>query len=261
MRCPKCGYISFDHLENCLKCKKNIKEASDALQGGVFHVVAPVFLNLQAQEEESEEFDLLAEGEVAEDEMMAEEFDIVMEEESAEESGEATILEVGQNEGEEDGSIDFEISLDEGQEAEITIDPGLFDDDAEIEDQIFDNQRDNLSEKGTDDLEIEIPEELVDMSDLAPPEEVKLSGFDSPDDLNSLDIDLDGLDFNLDSGTPAGDGSVESLKEVVSLGDIDFSDTIGSPGGKKSKKSKVMDMDDDLNFDLDLGGLSIHDDI
>ena len=33
MRCPKCGYISFDHLEQCLKCKKNIKAVSDNMHG------------------------------------------------------------------------------------------------------------------------------------------------------------------------------------------------------------------------------------
>ncbi len=25
MRCPKCGYVSFDHLEKCLKCSRDLK--------------------------------------------------------------------------------------------------------------------------------------------------------------------------------------------------------------------------------------------
>jgi hypothetical protein len=24
MRCPKCGYVSFDHLNNCLKCSRDL---------------------------------------------------------------------------------------------------------------------------------------------------------------------------------------------------------------------------------------------
>jgi len=169
MRCPKCGYISFDHLEACLKCKKDISVASEALQGGVLHVTPPIFLNLQPEEDQPEGYGPAAEGEGSEDEVMDADLDILIDAESAEESGEGGILEVGQDEGEESGSIDFEISPDEDQEPEIAIDPGLFDDDVDIEDEVFDNQLDDTSEKSTGDVEIEVPEELVDMSDLAPP--------------------------------------------------------------------------------------------
>jgi len=47
MRCPKCGYISFDHLESCKKCNKNISEASADIDGTVFAVAAPVFLDFE----------------------------------------------------------------------------------------------------------------------------------------------------------------------------------------------------------------------
>jgi len=267
MRCPKCGYISFDHLEVCLKCKKNISTASDALQGGVLNVVSPVFLNLQSQEDQSDEYDLVAEVEGVEDVDMGGEFDIIVEEESQEEGGEETVVGVNQSEGEESDFVDFDISPDEDMGSEIAVDSGLFDDDSEIEDQILENQLDNLSEKDADDLEIEIPEELMDMSDLSAPtpsEEIKPFESDSLNDLDSLSIELDGLDLDLDSDIPASGNSAKSVdieEDILSLGDIDFSDTISGPGEDKSKKSRAMDMDDDLNFDLDLGGLSIHDDI
>lgn len=264
MRCPKCGYISFDRLEACLKCKKDISAASEALQGGVLHVTPPVFLNLQPEEDQSDGHGLAAEGEGFEDEVLDGDLDILIDAESAEGSEEGVVLDMDQYEEEESGSSDFEISSD--KEPEISIDPSLFDNDVDIEDEVFDNQLDNVSEKGTGDFEIEMPEELADMSDLAPPapsEDTKSSSLDSSDDSNSLSIDLDSLDFDLDSDVPAGDKSIESLggeEDVVPLGDIDFSDTISGPGKEKSKKSGTMVMDDDLNFDLDLGGLSIHDD-
>ncbi len=250
MRCPKCGYISFDRLEFCLKCKKDVSAASEALQGGVFHVTPPVFLNLQSEEDRSDEYDLVAEGEGSEDEVVDGELDILIEE-SEEEN--------------ESGSPDLEVSQVEEQETEIAIDPSLFDADVEIEDEIFENQLDSLTEEGTGDFEIEMPEELVDMSDLAPPspsEGTETSDLNFSDDLDSLSIDLDSLEFDLDLDTHGGNESVGSTggEEEVSLGDIDFSDTISGPGEEKQKKPGAMDMDDDLNFDLDLGGLSIHDD-
>lgn len=33
MRCPKCGFISFDHLTSCSKCGKELAEISDQLKG------------------------------------------------------------------------------------------------------------------------------------------------------------------------------------------------------------------------------------
>ena len=61
MRCPKCGYISFDNVEKCLKCKKNIADASSLFQGSVLKVTTPVFLKLVPDEEELEEVERLKE--------------------------------------------------------------------------------------------------------------------------------------------------------------------------------------------------------
>lgn len=49
MRCPKCGYISFDHQEICKKCAKNIGDTVAEVNGTVYEALAPVFLNLGAQ--------------------------------------------------------------------------------------------------------------------------------------------------------------------------------------------------------------------
>lgn len=265
MRCPKCGYISFDHLEKCLKCKKDISAVSETLQGGVMHVASPVFLNLQSQDDQSDDSEFVAEGEGIEVEDADGDFDLIVEEDSVEGGEEEVLLEVDQN-AEEEGFIDFEISSDEDEDSEIAIDSSFFDDE-EVEEQLFDNQLDSLSEEDTDALEMDVPDELLDMSDLAAPslsEDAKSADQDSHDELNSLDLDLDSFDFELDSDLSAGDESLQASdkeEEEISLGDIDFSDTINGPAKEGSKKSGAMDMDQDFDFDLDLDGLSLHEDV
>lgn len=52
MRCPKCGFISFDVVEACVKCGKNISSASQELHGTVAHIPAPAFLRFAYPEPE-----------------------------------------------------------------------------------------------------------------------------------------------------------------------------------------------------------------
>lgn len=44
MRCPRCGYISFDNLVQCKKCKKKISKAENELAGTVYDVAPPSML-------------------------------------------------------------------------------------------------------------------------------------------------------------------------------------------------------------------------
>ena len=46
MRCPKCGYTSFDHLENCKKCNRAIVDLVPGIDGTVYNALAPTFLRL-----------------------------------------------------------------------------------------------------------------------------------------------------------------------------------------------------------------------
>jgi hypothetical protein len=50
MRCPKCGYISFDHQEICRKCNKNIGDIVTEVNGTVCDALAPSFLQLDAKD-------------------------------------------------------------------------------------------------------------------------------------------------------------------------------------------------------------------
>lgn len=49
MRCPKCGYISFDHLETCKKCHKPIGSLTSGMNGTIYDAVPPAFLKLSAE--------------------------------------------------------------------------------------------------------------------------------------------------------------------------------------------------------------------
>ena len=58
MRCPKCGFISFDHLTSCAKCGKDFAEVASELQGTSINVETPMFLSgaLAAYAERQESF-------------------------------------------------------------------------------------------------------------------------------------------------------------------------------------------------------------
>jgi hypothetical protein len=45
MRCPKCGFISFDHLTSCAKCGRDISEVASELQGTSIKIESPMFLS------------------------------------------------------------------------------------------------------------------------------------------------------------------------------------------------------------------------
>ena len=45
MRCPKCSFISFDHLTSCTKCGRDISELAVELQGTSIKTEAPMFLS------------------------------------------------------------------------------------------------------------------------------------------------------------------------------------------------------------------------
>jgi len=52
MRCPKCGYISFDHLESCKKCHKPFGPSGEEINGTTYEAVVPLFLKITREIEE-----------------------------------------------------------------------------------------------------------------------------------------------------------------------------------------------------------------
>lgn len=274
MRCPKCGYISFDLVDECLKCKKNIKSASEVLQGSVLQVPAPSFLKFRGEPKETEENlddysgDLLsADPEFAGDEAEYFENDVDF---SDEDTGEIEIM--ADSFEEDDLKEDVTVSLfedDDSPEGEIEVDLSQFEEISDPEAAFLTGDDDSSPDTDTDEelFEISVPQELNDMSDLDPPELVVEDEITNDLDLDlnidtgPVDLDLDDLNFDLALDDIESDMDIvaEPVEEtVLALDDIDFSETLSTDGGASGDES--MDMDGDLNFDLDLGGLSIHKD-
>lgn len=252
MRCPKCGYISFDHLEKCLKCNKNIEAISDGLFGSTYNIQAPTFLQLhrKQREEPSEQGDLFGEQSSTDvDEYVDEELEILVEEEDSDREEEIGFA--------EDEQIGLELSLEDEQEEDGEI---------EIDFSQFEDTDDH--EVAQHSVAIEMPEELSDISDLSPPGkdiEVDERPSENPMDSDFADLDLGDLDFDsgldgLDEDQANGLGMLEEA--VLTLDEIAFTETLAESSSDTSKKPRDMDMDmdGDLDFDLDLGGLSIHKD-
>jgi len=252
MRCPKCGFISFDYLETCLKCKKNIQSTSEKLHGSVFNVAAPTFLKFTT-EPEAEEFELdeafVDDGDVFGDEEIRDpDLDILIDDDDAEryqtpsDDEEATI---NLAEDDADGGIEFQL--------------GGFDEDADLGG--MDEEEESAPIQA---VNIEVPDELSDMSDLEPPpvlKEVEEDVFQGSE--NDLDLDLD-LDLNLNLGDEELGSVAEEAKSVdladLSLQDLDFDVDEELPSIHKKADERKINLDEDLDFELDLGDLKLDDD-
>lgn len=267
MRCPKCGYISFDHLEKCLKCNKDIKATAVSLFGTTYNIQTPSFLKLprQQQEELSEENNLFQEnpGDGV-DAYVDEELEILVEDEGSDLEGEIRFV---QDQGSGLGAAGKEELEDEG---EIEIDFSQFEDADEPEVNLLheDMPEEEIAESiARTAPAMEIPAELSDMTDLAPPRkplETVRKPAEKTANADLSDLELEDLYFDL--GLDGVDEEQKNKKArakdaVLALDEIDFSDALGENGSSSSKKLGNMDMDEDLDFDLDLGGLSLHKDV
>ncbi len=241
MRCPKCGYISFDHLDSCRKCHKLI--ADTGFKGASYLAVAPVFL-MQSQEVHDSGFD----------EEMVEVLDPDLDLLADESDG------GGRSAGEIVPSDDFEIAFgpDQGDES-LALD----EDDLGIDTSRFADVPINMQAvQATEPVPFVMPEGLADISDLAPPavetaarsdRETSFGGSLSDEELNFDDLDLSfsGEDSDRKASGTAGFGSNDDF-ETLSLDDIDLSGSLGPATAPTSPRAAV---DKDLDFDLDLGTL------
>lgn len=261
MRCPKCGYISFDHLETCLKCKKNIAAAALQLNGTVFNVSAPAFLVLD-QEPAGAEVDEIEGGAYSEPEddgYVDDTLEILVNEREKEDDADFVFVE-------EDGE-DLSFSADGREEEEEEVKGEIEIDFSQFEDSPAktpaDSGEDSTPKEETIAPEIPIPEELGDLSDLSPAAAKESAPVEEPvaedKEKASEDLDLGDLDFDLvlgDLELPEDEKDAIGKAPAMALGDIDFSDTLElekAEGGDAAEKNE----EDDLDFDLDLGGLSL----
>lgn len=263
MRCPKCGYISFDHLNECLKCKKNITSTTSSLGGFVLNIKPPSFLDLESNQSDEG----VAEA-ASDDDFIDNDLDILIKDDEQEVMAEVSL-------DEEMAEIELPESFsmeDEEEDREIEIDLSQFEDASEPEINLSDmsDSSDDQEEVSInldmpeEEIHIEMPEELSDMSDLAPPkkeEQVAAMGSGESGDEDFPDLELDDLNFDLgldDLDTEIPTSPKAEDETVLALDDIEFPDTLAPGGDKKGQAGK--NMDDDLDIELDLGGLSIHKD-
>jgi hypothetical protein len=200
MRCPKCGFISFDHLTSCAKCGKDIAEVASELQGTSIKLETPMFLSAALAgygDREGSFEEISMETEVEEGDVdismeteVEEGVDISMEDEPVEQ-------EAPEMAGAE-ADIDFSFEEDEaqtdsssfGEKVEEAGAPVAFDVDAEVEEEA----RPKAAEKTLEDLdfmgvpdddegglEFDLEDFLEDMDEDKP----KSSGADD------VDLDLD----------------------------------------------------------------------
>lgn len=264
MRCPKCGYISFDHLDECLKCNKNITASTGALGGFVLNIKPPSFLDLQSQESD-EGTEAAALG----DEFVDNDLDILIDEDEQEEVAEISLDDDAMGEIE----LPESISLEDEEDREIEIDLSQFEDASQpeldaAEETASNDDHEEVSinlDMPEEEMTIEMPEELSDMSDLAPPkkdEEIAAMASDESGDADFPDLELDELNFDLgldDLETEMPTASKGKEETVLALDDIEFPETLAPGVDKKGQAGN--NMDDDLDIELDLGGLSIHKDV
>ena len=266
MRCPKCGFISFDNLEKCLKCNKELKDVAGLMHGTVFKVQAPLFLKISTEEEAKgfgEDIEIIGGSQDDEFDLQDPDLEILFDEEAEVADDSSSLrLEKDSSDLEVISSADFDAAKEE-DDGQISIDLGQFRNDRSDEDS---GLEDIFGEEKEEKLSLELPDGLTDISDLAPPSKKitppplekstdrPQSGDDFGFDLD-LDLDLGGLDEKLPERPPVKAKKAENL----SLDAIDLP-TSRPAGASRKGDSDAMNMDEELNFDLDLGGLSIHKD-
>lgn len=221
MRCPKCGYISFDIIDSCVKCGKDISGAANELEGTVASVPAPSFLRIPGSETSEETAGVDVEEPLdlgSEDEG---EMEISLDEESSVETEE------------------FAMDLGAEEEAEAEIDLGEADAGSEDvpEIDLGEEQAEAVetSEAETDFGLDEEPEEeaAIGISDLAPSEETEEEPVEEAG-----------------SQETKGGGGLESL-EVEGI-DLDTAPDVDETGKVAPSVKTGTALDD---FDIDLGDL------
>ncbi len=271
MRCPKCGYMTFDHLENCPKCKKNVSKIASKVVGTTYSAAAPLFLKIPKGEHIEEAKEEFIDFDNAQDDfdVVDPDLDVLVDESEKDDDfsfdGDSSFTGNDFEENSED-NVDFDLDSEEPDDGELDL--GGFEDAFEQE------------EPGSEeDITLDFPDELADISDLSPPEDpaiekendsfpLDLDGEENENDFTpalkdveedfNLDLDLDmdslGDDFTLNlDDDEAEEGNGSSALGELSLDDIGLSEK------EKKKTAPVLDddMDGDLDFNLDLGGLTL----
>lgn len=214
MRCPKCGFISFDMVESCTKCGKNINKAAEELKGTTADVDLPLFLNLDYNSyEESAEEETAAEEEVMDLDIGGEEemVDFSLEEEEAaavEEEVDFTVEE--ETAAEPDTGVDVELGEPEEKEKALDIS-----DLGPAEEEIQEAEEE-LAAPVEDEFTLEAEPAAAEEPAAEAPEEEAREGGGELEDLEVEGIDLES------SSAPKSGKVMPSVKTGTALDDFDI---------------------------------------
>ena len=275
MRCPKCGFISFDHLTSCSKCGKELAETSDQLKGtsikshtsyflgSVFGVETAEPENGAAGEadaydaDDSIELDISTEG-PDEDEIDLSGMEVDDEEDSEEAAG---IIMPGMEEfSDEDaseGGIVFSldesaIEIEEQNEepadeaiAGIAVADGESSpavNEIDMSELVSLQDTEGPASMGTLDLDTPAAEEPPETTPLPESDNVPAMDKDSGLDVMSLVTDETGLDLSAFNGDPAGEMESE---EFEADGDDELDDLEGILDNvdENSAETDTLDLD------------------
>ena len=284
MRCPKCGYISYDNVDTCLKCNKDISSSTSAFQGSTQNVPVPSFLKFEPSEADRE---LEGAAEVGGDIEFADpDLEILVDGDDDDDGIDFSMGDDDDDAGddialaEEFGDIESFGADDDEDDLDLSADLGQFEDVPEDEGGFSFADEDEDEAEGSEEVvaAMDIPEELEDISDLSPPgsEPPPLEvAEEEPEPAAALDMEEEepepaaALEAEEEEPEAPAVAAAEPEDDLdFSSLDMDFdteetdeipSEEFASPA--QEAKSSESDMDEELNFDLDLGGLSIHDDL
>lgn len=233
MRCPKCGYISFDQVTSCGKCGKDVAELAAQLQGTAVNVIPPLFLGFEVVEEESapeEQLETAAEEESDIDFSMT---DATL----SAESSESTDIDMA-----EDADLDLDLAADDAEPAlsmeadtETDVDLALGEAQADLSLDEEDADISLAEEEPSPDLDLSLQEETpvsaaADEADITLEEDsepaaepaVAKKAEKSGSPMGNLEEDAFGLDFVLDEISDSGDEDFAD-DEDIDLSDFDLS--------------------------------------
>lgn len=270
MRCPKCGFISFDQVESCSKCGHDVSKVTGELKGTALKTQFSFFLGSVIGGH-------LA-GDTAEETSPPEEMGIDSDISAEnEETVEEEQLEI-QFDADEKEFDSADLSLDEEVTESPEIDFSGFEDDESGEESALQEDL-NLEDEGMADLQLSDdeaePKSVVDIPD-EPERGVKLNiEVDMEDEPDQLEVALDEIDLSdlviedeekPDSAKLGEESGAEEILELESLsldgmkdqGDSDMFDmSLGDESEENSENGDEEIASLVLEDDSEIGELKI----
>ncbi|MGM0682139.1 MAG: hypothetical protein ACQES8_07955 [Thermodesulfobacteriota bacterium] len=186
MRCPKCGYISFDQEETCANCSRSLQEFSAEIKGTGLKVEKTSFLKSAIEDSGQEATRAEDYGDGIEgDDLVLEEFDLGENLETEEEDG-------------------FEFSLDEEEIQQAVPEEFEYSDSTEgsvletEEEYQFDTSETGLEEETAFELVSESDADITGEEDSHPPEEPDFK-LQLESDIMEEEPDEAGLEYDLEN--------------------------------------------------------------